>query len=136
MIAPMRRWLLVIMLLLLPLRGVVGDAMAGQMLQHGAAAAATAEGGHARHGREHDHAAHAAAHDCDQHRDAGAAAENAEAAPSDCPTCAGCQACSSVALAMNFEPPPPVAFTQPRPQTVTSVHPSADQPHAFKPPRR
>lgn len=128
----MRRWLFVLMVLLLPLRGLVGEVMAGQMLQQHVAVAQQA----GDHGVQHDHDAHAghhaghaaaAAHDCDDH----AAAQPA----ADCPTCATCQVCSSVALgtalaAVAAEPAP-----QAPPHSVQRHHPSAEPALAFKPPR-
>jgi hypothetical protein len=95
----MRTWLLVLMIALLPLRALVGEAMAGEMMSRhaavvmaGAAAVQPAQ----------------AAHDCMGHGSvalpaAEAPSENAAGAGAtmgaDCPTCASCQACSAVALA-------------------------------------
>jgi hypothetical protein len=89
-----RTWFVVLIIALLPLRGWVGDAMAGHMVAHQLQAAQPAEAAHG----------HAAAHDCAGH-DA-AAAESAAAhdgdamqpLAGDCPTCPACQACSAVAL--------------------------------------
>lgn len=128
----MRRWLLLVMILLLPVRGIVGDAMAGQMLQqraqHAVAVmpAAAADAGH--------HVA-AAAHDCAGHAQQTSPAADHEGAPADCPTCASCQVCSSVALSMVVRMPPAVAFTQLQPRTAEPVDASAEPSLAFKPPR-
>lgn len=131
----MRRWLLVLMLLLLPVRGLVGEVMAGQMLQQQVAAAVQASHDGQAHDHEHGHEAHAGDH-------AGHAAsdhdgdEHAAAQPTaDCPTCATCQMCSSVALgtspaAMAAEPAP-----QALPHTAQRAYPSAEPALAFKPPR-
>lgn len=128
----MRHWLLVFMVLLLPLRGMVGDAMAGQMLQqHAAAAVAMPE--HAGH--------HAAApalpgHDCAGHQAQAQPTEAADAqAPGDCPTCASCQVCSSVALSPTGYAPGRLRASQPAPDTVQPAYPSAEPVLAFKPPR-
>lgn len=128
----MRHWLVVFMVLLLPLRGLVGDAMAGQMLQQHVAAVA-AEPGHAGH-----HAAPALpVHDCAEHQ---AQAQPAEApvdaqAPGDCPTCASCQACSSVALSPTVHTPGRLLASQSPPDTVQRAYPSAEPVLDFKPPR-
>lgn len=88
----MRRWLLILMVMLLPLRGGLGVAMAADMMQQHLAPPVGLVAVQA-----------AAAHDCDGHHGASAVeAEPAEAAgdpePGDCPTCASCQVCSSVVL--------------------------------------
>jgi len=136
MIAPMRRWLLVLIVLLLPLRAVVGEAMAGQMLQQGTAMAAALAMG-AEHGTP------VASHDCDHHPGHQAQAEPDEApqaaapdaANGDCPTCASCQVCSSVALSPSAQAPAPVHATQAPPLAVQRPYPSAEPVLAFKPPR-
>jgi hypothetical protein len=119
----MRHWLLVFMVLMLPLRGLVGDAMAGQMLQQHTAAAAAVPG--------HDCAEH---HAQAQAAEAPATAVDAQA-PADCPTCASCQACSSVALSPTVHTPGPLRASQPPPDTVQRAYPSAEPALAFKPPR-
>jgi hypothetical protein len=118
----MHRWLLLLMIALLPLRSWVGDAMAGDMMvQHLAATAQTAQ----------------AAHDCPGH----AAASDAQtppahetALPADCANCASCQVCSSVALALPVHRLPALPFLQPRPTGPAAVHASAERIQAFKPP--
>ena len=153
MIACMRRWLLMVMVLLLPLRAWVGEAMAGQMQQqHGAIVSALADdpartGIAPASGHDHDSARvhsgnHAHAHDCD-HAQANAPAVD-DGAPlgnghtnghADCPTCASCQVCSSVALATMDWPSGPIASSHPRPQAAPSSYASAESSLAYKPPR-
>lgn len=133
----MRRWLLLVLVLLLPVRAWVGDAMAGDMLQQHLASAVTHEA-HAQAAAEASQ--HSAAHDCDEHRQAAVepAADEASAGPAhaDCATCASCQACSSVALS----PAPPAAagssIAHPQPRAVVLAYASAEPALAFKPPRR
>lgn len=134
MIRTMRHWLLVFMVLLLPLRGLAGVAMAGQMAAH-AALTATHAGMPAA-------PAHAdpAAHDCDGHGQAQAATHgdtgDAGGAPStaDCPTCAHCQACSAVAMQVAQRMSLADRFSQPPPVTVHRWHASAERAPALKPP--
>jgi hypothetical protein len=130
----MRRWLLLVMVLLLPLRGWVGEAMAAQMLQQHVAAAesmvATAGAGH-----QHANPAASAHHDCDEHAASAPVDDGKAEAKADCPTCSACQVCSSVALSPYSAAPPAAAVTQPRPQTVPHAHASAEPLLAFKPPK-
>lgn len=81
----MRRWLLLLLIALLPLRGWVGEAMAGEMAQRQVQAAAAVQ---ATERTQHAH------DDCAGHDDDAAASHH----HGDCPTCAGCQACSAAAL--------------------------------------
>lgn len=129
--AAMRRWLVLFLVLLLPLRGLVGEAMAGEML-------AQAAQGHAP--QTHAPQAHAAAHDCDHHGadhagEAHAAASDAAATPVDCPTCAACQVCSSVAVIPSAFAPASERLSQAPPPAVPLAFYSAEPSHAFKPPR-
>lgn len=124
--AAMRRWLLVFMVLLLPLRGWVGEAMAGEMLQQEVVVASTGA-----------HHAGIAGDDCDHH---GAAADpdeaQAQAQPGgDCPTCAACQVCSSVALWPPEQRQVVTGFHHPPPQQVQVAFTSAEPLLAFKPPK-
>lgn len=137
MIRPMRRWLVVLLVLLLPLRALVGEAMAGQMLQQGAALLATVD---ADAGAE----AHAASHGCDHHPGHAAQAASDDEEPQatapdamtgDCPTCASCQVCSSVALSPSVQAPAAERASQAPPLTVQRPYPSAEPVLAFKPPR-
>lgn len=124
----MRRWLLLLMILLLPLRGWVGDALAGEMLrQHVAAEARQDPGGHHEVRVAHGH-------DCDEH---GTAAQ-AQAQPvqlGDCATCASCQVCSAVALWPLAPPAVLASLSQPQPHGGEPACTSAEPAHAFKPPR-
>jgi hypothetical protein len=132
-----RRWLLLLIVLTLPLRGWMGDAMAAQALQHAA--------GPQAHVHAVEHAAPAAAaHDCAGHgHSASAQVQAAQPAPdsasadanADCPTCAHCQACSSVALTPASSCPAATVFSQPPPQTAQAAYASAEPAHFFKPPR-
>jgi hypothetical protein len=131
MMAAMHRWLLVLLVALLPLRGWVGDAMAGQMLQQQlAAAVAAVPAGQGHHPGANAHA------DCMGHQapaaDAGVALDGSPTA--DCPTCASCQACSSVALASVAPAPMAARFSQPPPASFDRAHASAERASAFKPP--
>ena len=121
------------MIALLPLRGWVGDAMAGQMLQQ---RLATAEAGAAP-----SHPAEAMAHDdCMGHpkaADAGGAdssSDDSGTAHADCPTCASCQVCSSVALAMSTTTLQPLAFETIAPASFAFRFASAEPAPALKPP--
>ena len=122
----MRRWLLVFLILLLPLRGWVGDAMAAQMLQQSVhAAAQPAAEANAHPG-----------HDCDHQGTDANEVQAAQPAPGhDCPTCASCQVCSAVAL---WPPLLTVASTplhQQAPEAAPTSFTSAEPALAFKPPR-
>lgn len=132
----MRRWLLLLMVLLLPLRGWVGDALAGEMLQQHVAAEARQGQGERAPAR----AAHG--HDCDEH----GASQPAQAQPQvdpqaqptqlgDCATCASCQVCSAVALWPPAAPAVLALLTQPQPHRGEPACTSAEPAHAFKPPR-
>lgn len=127
----MRRWLPFVLMLLLALRGLVGDAMAGQMLAQQLAAPQPATMAAVQV---------MAGHDCDSHGHHQAATAQPETtgeaqAPGDCPTCASCQVCSSVAMS----PSPVVAAALPpvrtQPQQASTAYPSAEPALAFKPPR-
>lgn len=134
----MHRWLLLLVVLLLPLRGWMGHAMATEVVEHGfvgvqAHAHAVEHGARAGHG-----------HDCEDHgRAAPVPVEAAQPAAdpaspnthADCPTCASCQACSSVALSPAPAASAAVVFSHPRPQTAQPAFASAEPAHLFKPPR-
>jgi len=133
----MRRWLLVFLVLLLPLRGWVGEAMAGEMLQQRMTQVQQVDRAVHAHDGHHDQHAHEAAHV------PGAAHAHHGFAPSpdgvsahgDCGTCAACQVCSSVALSPSVPTIPPGGFSQPRPETGQREYTSAEALLAFKPPR-
>lgn len=135
----MRRWLPLLLVLLLSLRGLVGEAMAGQMTA-GHMAAASGAVSTAQPLAEPRQAM--ASHDCESHRPADAmpvqaapAGDEQAQAPEDCPTCASCQVCSSVAMspAATSSPALPPVRTQPR--QASAAYPSAVPALAFKPPR-
>ena len=131
----MRRWLVLALVLLLTLRGWVGDAMAGQMLPQRAAEVAvqvvdTGKPAHA-HAVGHGHG-----HDCDEHAQTSPATGPAQPqASADCSTCASCQMCSSMGLTPPLAVEAPSVFSQPLPQTVQAAYASAERALAFKPPR-
>lgn len=125
MIAPMRRWLVLLMLVLLPLRGWVGEAMAGEMVQQ------TLQGAHSaqmQQAADHD--------DCAGHDEAAQASHAGATSPDGgCGTCASCQACSAVALV--FPPPamPAAGFSHAPPVFHAPTFASAERQLAFKPPK-
>jgi hypothetical protein len=117
----MHRWLLVLMIALLPLRGWVGEAMAGQML---------AQQLHTANSSVMQADAMA---DCPGHP-AAAQAPSDKAADPTCTSCAHCQACSTVAL----QPAParalPAPTTYALPATGAAHFASALPVPALKPP--
>ena len=121
----MARWILVLMIALLPLRGWVGDAMAGEMLQKqvaGASIAAQAPAATLPAPAEHA--------DCMGHT----APPAGEPQSADCPTCASCQACSALAMsAPDAAAAPAFAIAHPRPASRDRGHRSAERTPAFKP---
>lgn len=131
----MRRWLLVFLVLLLPLRGWVGEAMAGQMPQERMAHVQVAKGGVHAHGSEaaehHHQDGHGPSHACPGVAGPG----DTGATHGDCGTCASCQVCSSVALSSTVPVIAPTRFSQPRPETPQRAYTSAESLLAFKPPR-
>ena len=124
----MRRWLLILVMLLLPLRGYMGDAMAGQM-HEGAA------GAHAHVAAPADAAPSGHGHGCDGHAGTPATQDAQPQADSDAPSCASCQVCSAVALSPAGSSDTASALTHPRPQTIQRAYLSADAGLSFKPPR-
>lgn len=127
MMGPMRRWFVLLLIALLPLRGWVGEAMAGEMLgQHVAAAAAT----QAQQAQAHSH-------DCMGHQaaaDLGGEQETVQSASGDCPTCASCQVCSSVVLSVDAARLPAAAFGNTLVPRMGTRFASAEPAPAFKPP--
>jgi hypothetical protein len=109
----MRFLVLALMMLLLPLRGWTGDAMATDMalsmaaqLTHSTAAAAKSDvhPEHPSHEGHSDHPAHeasaevmASTPDCLNHADCGQAHDTGHSAGT-CESCSACQACHNVAL--------------------------------------
>lgn len=133
----MRRWFFVLLIMLLPLRGWVGDAMAMQMALPGQHAPASGVMQHADSGSEPAHShmitiALAASDDCGSHtgaQDTGDAMETAH-----CEACAMCQTCHTVAVLLL---PELVAATQVSPVTLPTAMPvfaSADRALLLKPP--
>lgn len=126
----MRRWLLILVIVLLPVRGWLGEAMAGQM--HHAPT-----GAHLHASATVQEAPSGADHGCDQHAHA-SGAQDAQAQPqadAGTPTCASCQVCSAVALSPAGPADMASSFSQPQPQTVELAYASADAGLFFKPPR-
>jgi hypothetical protein len=129
----MRRWFVLLMIALLPLRGLVGDAMAADMMaKHLSTAQTAVETASAHHEMDPDCMGHSHANaDTDANADADASvATNA----SPCPTCASCQVCSSVALAFAASVAVSPVFTQPTPVATLATFASADPATGFKPP--
>ncbi len=137
----MRRWLLLVLILLLPLRGWIGEAMAGEMLaRHIAVAAAAADGhaghhAHEAHAHEHAPAAHAPDHDCAGHAQPDVMADAGTPLPdAGCNTCASCQVCSSVALGFDVPAMPVIEFGHTPPSARLPHFASAELRLGRKPP--
>jgi len=126
------------MVLLLPLRGWVGEAMAGQMMQERMAqvhAAVPPAHVHGEHQADHSHGdaqLHAASL---AHHGWAPAGDGASSVHDDCGTCAACQVCSSVALSPTLPVVATGGFSQPRPDSPQRAYTSAEPLLAFKPPR-
>lgn len=88
----MSRWFVVLMIALLPLRGWVGEAMAGQMIAQQLAAVAQAT-------TPADDAATGAHTDCHGQVTADAPPAAEASSSMDCGSCTSCQVCHSVAMA-------------------------------------
>lgn len=121
----MRLWVLVLAIVLLPLRGWVGDAM---ML----APAQSATAGHAMHAMQsadaHDmHAAHLV-------MDAGATHDGTDSPHAAHTTCDTCQFCHSVAVTAWPEVPMPFAAIAHMPVAGAMRFASAEAAQGFKPP--
>lgn len=134
----MQRWLLLLVVVLLPLRGWMGDAMAAQAVPHPvlgvqAHAHAVEHGVRGGHGHDCDERGHSATVQVEAAQQAADIA--APQADGDCPTCASCQACSSLALSPSPAAPAAMVFAHPRPQTAHAAFASAEPAHLFKPPR-
>lgn len=115
------RWLLLLLVALLPLRGWVGDAMAGEMLRQQVAAVSEAVDIQA-----------VAHHDCMGQEQAPADAPQTMGA--DCPTCAACQVCSSAAVILSTATPAAIAYSAPCPACAITHYDSAERSLALKPP--
>lgn len=135
----MRHLLLAFMIVLLPLRGWVGDVMAmellGTALQPPTAMHAMHDGTHGSDAQTHDGQPVALHADCPGHAGtANVPASDAPHAGADCATCSACQICHSVGLTPI---PPHIAAIPPaasRPQGHTSHFSSAERTPGFKPP--
>ena len=140
----MRRWILLIMIALLPMRGWVGDAMATDMASssrpvvaehHKTATKIVA--GHAHSAGAADHIDHASASqagmaagtDCFGHGGIDEASAGAH-----CNTCTVCQVCHTVALSPPFIGHPPVLNPIAPPHSPVAMFASADPASGQKPP--
>lgn len=144
----MRRLVLVLMLVLLPLRGWLGEAMATEMALTAAVVAtpahspcadhAAVQAAHPAHGT-HEPAAAAAPHA--QHAAASPTADDtphcpghAEATAGDGPGCLGCQACHALALTADVPAPPAGRPPAERPAASPAAFRSAVPAPGLKPP--
>ncbi len=136
----MRRFVFVILILLLPLRGWVGDAMATQMavptaVQHAAVAGVTGQMDHrAEPAQAHApaSAAQMADGDCAGHggvNDASGLKDTAH-----CGVCTLCQSCHTVAVLQAHENPDAGQSRPAVPQLVAPGFASADRALVLKPP--
>lgn len=141
MMGPMRRWFVLLLIALLPLRGWVGEAMAGEMLGQHIAAASSVQAQQAQ-AASHPQVqpvpqAQSALHDCMGHQAAASFVgeqEPAQSASGDCPTCASCQVCSSVVLSVDAARLPAAAFGNTLVPRMGTRFASAEPAPAFKPP--
>lgn len=130
----MLRWILLLTIALLPLRGWIGDAMAGERAAQVAAVHAAA----VHHdeasvvsptmGAGHDHV------DCMDDVQAQVEGDHIAVAQGDCPTCSHCQACSGVALTSSAAISLPEGYDSLRPSASVDSFASADRAPGFKPP--
>lgn len=134
----MRRWFFVLLILLLPLRGWVGDAMAVQMAvpnQH-APAAGVMQHVDAASDSAHNHSGFsvtpAAADDCGGHTSALGTGDDMDAA--HCEACAMCQTCHTVAVMLLPELLAAAQVSPTSPPTSMHVYSSADRALLLKPP--
>lgn len=138
----MRRWLLLALIVLLPLRSWAGDAMASDMLVRHLAMAASAATLHMqREAGQPPHEHTAVAPDCASHHlqapsdFAQASADPARLTDFGCATCASCQACSAAALEFTPLALPLISFAQATPVSPPWRFASADARQGDKPPR-
>jgi hypothetical protein len=131
----MLRWILLLTIALLPLRGWMGDAMAGERAAQVAAVHAAvvhheeAPIGSPTSGNGHDHV------DCmDDVQAQVIEGDPVGVAGGDCPTCSHCQACSGVALTSSSTISLPEAYDSLRPSATIDPFASADRAPGFKPP--
>jgi hypothetical protein len=144
-IQTMRFFVLVLMMVLLPLRGWTGDAMATDMAVSAAAQqmnqTAAVHQGHPSHEGHNDHAAHeaptdvtASTADCLSHADCDQTHDAAGHNAGHCESCSACQACHNVALLVGSDELKPRlnslwTFTK-----AADPFASADAAHDQKPP--
>ncbi len=134
----MRRWFFLLMILLLPLRGWVGDAMAMQMAVPGPHAPATGVMQH--HADAGSDAAHAqassvtlaSADDCGGHVNALGTDDDMDAA--HCEACAMCQTCHTVAVLLLPQVLAAAQVSPTSPPAAMQVFASADRALLLKPP--
>jgi hypothetical protein len=130
----MLRWILLLTIALLPLRGWMGDAVAGERAAQVAAMHSAvvhhqeAPIGSRTAGDGHDHV------DCMDDVQAQAEGDPVAVAGGDCPTCSHCQACSGVALTSNSTISLPEGYDSLRPSATIDPFASADRAPGFKPP--
>lgn len=129
----MRRWLLILMIVFTPLRGMAADLMALAMAIQAVPAAQPAA---APAGEPASLALHA---DCAGHGETAAAAEPEHSttqppAGNHCKTCASCMVCSSVALAMPSPVTPAGQAGHRVPPPGGAIFSSAEPLRGLKPP--
>jgi hypothetical protein len=136
----MHKWILLLLIALLPLRGWAGDSMAGEMLAQqlvgsgGMASLHAIEVGAHRSQEPDQHG-----HECLEHAQSAAEAAVAhEPVVSDetasCSACVTCQACSSVAIALARHNAPAAAPVPARPAFTHARFASVQPAPGLKPP--
>lgn len=133
----MRRWFFVLLIMLLPLRGWIGDAMAVQMALPGQHAPVSGAMQHADgdSGPAHTHGssvALATADDCGDHTGAQIADDAMDAA--HCEACAMCQTCHTVAMLLLPELLAATLVSPISPSANMHIFASADRALLLKPP--
>jgi hypothetical protein len=132
----MRHFVLALMIVLLPLRGWVGDAMATEM----ATGAPEQSVSSIESGAHHAHSAMADADpeaknsmhaDCPDHA---ASPEDTPQAASGCHSCTACQICHSMALTPSLPQLASAAVSAAQPPAATPLFASAERAPGFKPP--
>lgn len=123
----MRVVVLALMIILLPVRGWLGDAMAVGMASHEISASAlTASADVGDHiDRSIDSVFDT---DCLDHSD------SASTQHTDCSKCAACDVCHGVALTLGFTPVPPAGFQSGTHPSIGADFVSAEPHQGFKPP--
>ncbi len=118
----MRLFLLTLMIVLLPLRGWVGDdlTMQGSVPEHQVAMGASVQ----------DNCHEMQQHDMHQP----SVATDTAQAEEDCGNCTSCDTCHSLALAATLLPAPVVQARMRQPPALSRRHASADLHPGFKPP--